>query len=282
MKALHLTSFCSAAALAFTINVSAQTGAQQGTSGTTATPPQSSGAQSETSTTTAGAQQSSSSDRVVTFVGCVQKETAALGTSGIGTGNEYVLTDARMGSADTASASSTSSAGAPSAVGTSGSESAVPGSETAPADSASEGDAGELDTKMDAPEAADDATASAERNATSTGAVGTSGSMSAASHGKIYELTGTREGDMARFVGKRVEITGKLEHGASAVSSGSASATPAGQAGDSDRTDDSDQSSAGQSADASASQPPRAAAAGEIDITDVREIGGDCSSPVSR
>ena len=86
---------------------------------------------------------------------------------------------------------------------------------------------------------------------------------------------------MERFVGKRVEITGKLEHGASAVSSGSASATPAGQADDSDRTDDSDQSSAGQSADASASQP-RAAAAGEIDITDVREIGGDCSSPVSR
>jgi hypothetical protein len=281
MKAIHLTSFCGAAALAFSINVSAQTGAQQGTSSTTATTPQSSGAQTDTSTTTAGTQQASSSDRVVTFVGCVQKETAALGTSGIGKDNEYVLTDAMVGSADTASASSTSStAGTPPAVGTSGSESAVPGSESAPAGSASEADAGELDTKMDAPQAADDATASAERDAqTSTGAVGTSGSMSAASHGKIYELTGTREGDMERFVGKRVQITGKLEHDGSAASSSSAASTT--QAGDSDRADTSDGSSTGQPADASASQP-RAATAGEIDITDVREIGGDCSSPASR
>ena len=278
MKALHLTGFCGAAALAFSINVSAQSGAQQGTPGTT---PQSSGAQSETSTTTAGAQQSSSSDRVVTFVGCVQKETAALGTSGMGKGNEYVLTDARMGSADAASASSTSStAGTPSAVGTSGSEAAVAPSGTAPADSASEADAGELDTKMDAPEAADDATASAERDAqSSTGAVGTSGSMSAALHGKIYELTGTREGDMERFVGKRVEITGKLEHDGSAASNSSAASTS--QASDSDRADTSDRSTTGRSGDVSASQP-RAATAGEIDITDVREIGGECSSPASR
>jgi hypothetical protein len=280
MKALHLTSFCSAAALAFSINVSAQTGAQQGTSGTTATTPQSGGAQTDT---TAGSQQSSSSDHVVTFVGCVQKETAALGTSGMGKGNEYVLTDARMGSADTASASSTSStAGTPSAVGTSGREPAVAGSESAPSDSAPEGDAGELDTKMDAPEAADDATASAERDAqTSTGAVGTSGSMSSASHGKVYELTGTREGDLERFVGKRVEITGKLEHDGSAASSGSVAATSADHAGDSDRADASDRSGTGQSDDASASQP-RAATAGEIDITNVREIGGDCSSPAGR
>jgi hypothetical protein len=100
----------------------------------------------------------SSSDQQVTLTGCVQRESdyrsakdkgrgGAAGT-GVGVGNEFILTDASL-----SSAGSSTSAGESTATGTSGSSKA----------------------------------------------------------GSDYELTGSNEGQVGEFVGKRVEITGKLK-----------------------------------------------------------------------
>lgn len=100
---------------------------------------------------------SSSTDQQVTLTGCVQRESdyrsakdkgrgGAAGT-GVGVGNEFILTDASL---------------------------------------------------------------SAEGSSSSSGATGTSGSSTSAS-GSDYELTGSNEGEVGQYVGRRVEITGKLK-----------------------------------------------------------------------
>lgn len=147
MIARQAAGLCVASVFAFGVVAFAQSSGQ-------ATPPQQPGATSPTSMS-----DSSSSDQQVTITGCVVRESdwrsannkgrgGAAGT-GLGTGNEFVLTEASL-------KSDTASSGTPS---------------------------GE--------------------------ATGTSGSYSSAS--KAYELTGSGEGDAAQFVGKRVEITGKIK-----------------------------------------------------------------------
>ena len=69
------------------------------------------------------------------------------------------------------------------------------------------------------------ASSGAATGATSTGTTGTAGAMSK----MAYELTGSNEGDVEKFVGKRVEITGKLkaaETGASGATGGPTAGAP--------------------------------------------------------
>jgi hypothetical protein len=91
-------------------------------------------------------------------------------------------------------------------------------------------------------------------------ATGTSGSSSAS--GKDYELTGSGEGQAAQFVGKRVEVTGKLK-----AAEISASGKPTGGA--------------------TAGTPPSGVDVAskdlklrELDVTSVREASGTCPSSV--
>lgn len=143
MIARQSAGLCVATVFAFGVVAFAQSSGQ-------ATPPQQPGATSPSSMS-----DSSSSDQQVTITGCVQRESdwrsannkgrgGAAGT-GLGTGNEFVLTDASIKS-----------------------------------DSMASNPSGE--------------------------ATGTSGSA-----GHAYELTGPNEGDAGQFVGKRVEITGKVK-----------------------------------------------------------------------
>jgi len=52
-------------------------------------------------------------------------------------------------------------------------------------------------------------TAAAARSGEATSPTGTSGSS--ASSAKAYELTGPNEGQLSQYIGRRVEITGKLK-----------------------------------------------------------------------
>lgn len=158
MSAKHSVGLCVAAAFALGVTAFAQSSGQ-------ATPSQQPGATGSMS----------SSDQQVTITGCVQRESdyrsakdkgaGGVAGTGMGVGNEFVLTDA-----------STSSAGS---------------------------------------------------SSSATSATGTSGS-SAPSSGKAYELTGPNEGDVSQYVGKRVEIAGKLK---AAETSASGSATGGATAG---------------------------------------------------
>jgi hypothetical protein len=147
----------------------------------------------------------SSTDQQVTITGCVQRESdyrsakdkgrgGAAGT-GVGVGNEFVLTDASIASGTTAE---------------------------------------------------------------STTATGTSGSSMSGS-GTDFELTGSNEGQVEQYVGKRVEITGKLK--------------PA-------ETDASGRATGG----ATAGAPPSGVDVAskdlklrELDVSSVREASGSCS-----
>lgn len=270
MKAHQLTGLCCAAALACSINVSAQTSGQQGSSsdqqGSSSAPATAQESQSGVSTdTTATASRADKDGRIVTIVGCVQSASAALGSAGIGQGNEFVLTNATMGTADSASAAPSSQS---STVGTSGTE---------PTTGASKPDADAKGTEPDSERA--------EASSAGTGAVGTSGAASSGSASAIYSLTGSREGEMARFVGKRVEITGKLEHERSAP--GATSGTPSGQDRDAASTSSTPESgTAGSSGSTTgtsgtvtgSSSTTGAAAIPQVDITRYREIGGSCDA----
>lgn len=110
-----------------------------------------------------------------------------------------------------------------------------------------------------------DASMSSGASSGSTGAessaTGTSGSSSSAS-GKDYELTGSGEGQAAQFVGKRVEVTGKLK-----ATETSASGKPTGGA--------------------TAGTPPSGVDVAskdlklrELDVASVREASGTCPSSV--
>lgn len=67
--------------------------------------------------------------------------------------------------------------------------------------------------------------AAATGSATQTGATGTSGSTAM---GEAYELTGSGEGEVATFVGRRVEITGHLKSGSDAAKAPGATGTGTG------------------------------------------------------
>ncbi|HTM01865.1 MAG TPA: hypothetical protein VL173_00055 [Vicinamibacterales bacterium] len=115
-------------------------------------------AQSPTPSTTSTQTAGTSADQRVTITGCVEREAdyrqsagagrAGAAGTGVGAGNEFVLTNAMMSPASTGAPAATSGAGAPSATGTAGTA------------------------------------------------------------GKAYELTGTKEGDAAAFIGRKVEISG--------------------------------------------------------------------------
>jgi hypothetical protein len=159
----------------------------------------------------AQASAAASSDQAVTFTGCVQREAdyrqardagrgGAAGT-GVGAGNEFVLTDASRSTGSTASA----------------------------------------------------------RPSEPSNPTGTSGSSASAI---AYELTGPNEGQASQYVGKRVEITGKVKPGET---------TAAGQP----------------TGGATAGAPPRGVDATskdlklpELEVSSVRETTGTC--PASR
>jgi hypothetical protein len=261
MKAHHLTGLCCAAALACTVAASAQTSAQQGTSASPAqTPGGSTSSDSQDSSTATDASRSVDSGndgRIVTIVGCVQPESAALGRSGAGSGNEFVLTNTTMGTADSASSAT---------AGT---------SSTARDDSPTNSDKPDTDASGTPSASSETATSGA-----TAGAVGTSGTMAGSPQGPSYSLAGSREHELARFVGKRVEITGTLEHDRGGASSGAVHGAPdredatGSSAGDAGRSTPDATESGSEGLSASASVP-------KLDITRYREIGGSCSGSTS-
>ena len=148
-----------------------------------------------------------SSDQPITLTGCIQREAdyrqardagrGGVAGTGVGAGNEFVLTQA--------SAASSGTAGAPT------------GDPTSPA-----------------------------------GTAGSSGSMA-------YELTGPNEGEVSKYVGRRVEITGKLK-----AAETDAAGRPTGGA--------------------TAGRPPSGVDVaskdlklGELEVTSVRESTGTCA-----
>lgn len=103
------------------------------------------------------------------------------------------------------------------------------------------------------------ASSSTSSERTETEATGTSGSASSsAKRAKAYELTGPNEGQVAEFVGRRVEITGKLK-----AAETSATGQPTGGA--------------------TAGAPPSGVDVmskdlklRELEVTSVREVSGTC------
>ena len=154
MRTRHSAGLCIAGVLALGVTAFAQssTGSSSG--------------QSTASTSSKQSSMASSTDQKVTLTGCVQRESdyrsakdkgrgGAAGT-GLGVGNEFILTDASIASESSSASSTTGS------------------------------------------------------SSSASSATGTSGSASSAS-GADYELTGSNEGQVGQYVGKRVEITGKLK-----------------------------------------------------------------------
>ena len=130
-----------------------------------------------------GSQSSATAGQKVTVTGCVQRESdyrkmndagrGGVAGSGVGVGNEFVLTNATVSTG----ASSSSAPSAPNSSSSAGSPSSSSSSSSSSSPSSSSSASGAQ-------------------------------SASAAGPGVAYELTGSGEGQAAQHVGKRVEITG--------------------------------------------------------------------------
>jgi hypothetical protein len=73
------------------------------------------------------------------------------------------------------------------------------------------------------------ADASAPKSDAATGTAGTTGAAGASAKAQAYELTGSNEGQVAQYVGRRVEIVGKLkaaESGPAGPTGGATAGTP--------------------------------------------------------
>jgi hypothetical protein len=136
----------------------------------------------------------------ITIVGCVQREAeyreahaggrgGTLGT-GVGAGNEFVLTNAMPGSA------SASASTAPSGTMASGAGTTASGT-TAGTTAGTTGTATGTATGT---------------SAAGTATAGTSGHPAMTSGGTAYSLTGNREKELETLVGQKVEIVGTLEN----------------------------------------------------------------------
>lgn len=188
------TSSCIVAMLSFGVVAFAQTTGQN--------PTGSSGQAGSQTMTQRPAGDRTQTQQQITLVGCIQREAefrqagaggrgGAMGT-GIGVGNEFVLTNAKA----------STEAGAQSASGTS----------TSPTATAATG------------------TTATETTAAGTATAGTSGTTSSSitmsSGGIAYSLTGDRESELEKHVGQRVEIVGTVEGGSDTAATATATATP--------------------------------------------------------
>lgn len=182
----------------------------------------------------------------ITVTGCVMRESdytkargGALGT-GVGAGNEFVLANAMTGAATRSAidqpsrgevapgvAGSTSSGRESAPTGTSGGVSAGAGATdqagsrpgaTAGIDAGVSTNAG----RTDAPAATSGADSTAGRSAADNSRQSPTATTGAATTGMAYMLTGSREGDLAAHVGKRVEIVGTMEGATATGTSGQA------------------------------------------------------------
>lgn len=144
----------------------------------------------------------------VTVTGCIQREAdyrraheqgrgGAMGT-GVGAGNEFVLANASIG----AGGSHAEMGGMPSGTTASGT---TAGTASGTASGTTAG------------------TASGTAG-TASGTAGTTGSASGTA-GSAFRLTGSRESELEKYVGQRVEIVGKIEGGAPQGTSGTAGAS---------------------------------------------------------
>jgi hypothetical protein len=174
MKSVFAGSSCTAAILAFGIAAYAQTTGQTPSQPTTQ-PSSQPTAQAQTHTEHTAQQ--------VTIAGCVQREAdyrrargagqgGALGT-GVGAGNEFVLVSASTSGSASGSAATTAPGTTPGMPSTAGSPTST--TERAP-----------------------------------TGTTGTTGTATAVPS-DVYEISGPAEGQLQQFVGRRVEVTGKLK-----------------------------------------------------------------------
>ena len=219
MKSVLAGGTCTAAILAFSLAAYAQTTGQT---------PSGQSRPSSQSEQMGSAQQ-------VTITGCVQREGdyrrahgaghgGAVGT-GVGAGNEFVLINASHSSAssttgtDTQAGTTPPSSTAGSATGTTGSSTGATGTTSGTATTAP-GTAGGMPSTAGSPSA-------------------TAGTAGAA--GSAFELTGAGEGQVQQYVGKRVEIVGRIKSGpsapgASGSTTGAASGTTTGSTAGSSTT----------------------------------------------
>jgi hypothetical protein len=184
MKNVFTGGTCTAAVLAFSLAAFAQTG--------------------QTGTTQSQAHgQHGDPNQQMTLVGCVQTEAdyraarnagsgGVVGT-GVGVGNEFVLVNATMSHAKGADAASGSTTGA--TTGTATGTGSTTGTATG-------------------------STATGSTTGTMTTPGQTTGTSGSTAMGDAYELTGPSEGQLAAYVGRRVEITGRLKAGAGGAAAG--------------------------------------------------------------
>jgi len=259
MKSVLAGGSCTAAILAFGIVAYAQTTGQSG---------QSAGQSSSQPT----AQSAQSSDQQMTITGCVQREAdyrrahskgqgGAAGT-GVGAGNEFVLINASTSSASGSTPTGSTASGTGTSTGATGSSTAGTSTGTAPS-------------------APGTATGMPSTSGSATGTTGTSGAQNA------FELTGPGEGQLQQFIGKRVEIVGKLKGGHSATgasrtpsSTGTQSGTSTGtQSGTTTGTQSGSTTGTARSASDPMGQDLNLP---EFEVVSVREASGSCPSTPDR
>jgi hypothetical protein len=223
---------------------------------------------------TAGQQ---SQKQQITAVGCIEREAdyrqrhqmgrgGTMG-SGMGAGNEFVLVNATMGREMTSAGTpSGTTAGAPTGTGATSGTATGTTPETATGTTAG--------------------TATGTTSGTAAGTAGTTGTSAAAgaAKGKDYRLTGSRESELEKHVGQRVEISGWLQDhgGMGAAGRGTMGAGATGTASTGSGTTATGTASTG----AATSGTTGAGATGdpaqsfedlpEIEIVSFRAVGGSC------
>ncbi|HXE80805.1 MAG TPA: hypothetical protein VNK41_08655, partial [Vicinamibacterales bacterium] len=191
----------------------------------------------------------------VTIIGCVAKETDVLGTGGIGSGNEFVLTNASMGAGAGASSMGSPSGTQSGSYGTAGTSSTGATSGTSstgdPSDTSTASGAGTMGGSETSQPGSAAGTSQPGMGTSSASSMGQS-AQDHSGFGSIYRLTGSKEGDFERLIGRRVEVIGRLERNAGAGATGTAGTTGGASAGTS-------------------------IALGEIDVKSFREVSGSCA-----
>ena len=155
------------------------------------------------STQSAGTQ-----DQQVTVTGCVQREAdyrrakdagkGGVAGTGAGVGNEFVLLNASMSGGTTGTSGATGTTGAAGTTGAPGTTANRGGANTGNTNAGGDREGGANQNRPGEP----------SRQAGTTAPSSATGSDTS---GTAYELTGSSEGQAANFVGRRVEIVGRLK-----------------------------------------------------------------------
>lgn len=216
-------------------------------------------------------------DQQITVVGCIMRETdyrqatgAGRGTmgTGVGMGNEFVLTNATMGPA--ASQTTAAGTGTGTMTGTGTATGATTGTSTGT-------------TGTTTGTAAGTTTGTGTETGTTAGTAGGT-SMGAGMYGTVYALTGDREKELEQYAGQRVEIVGTLKDSSgTAMGTGTATGTATGTGtgttsgtGTATGTGTTSGTTATGTTSGTAGAMQRVGDLKEIEVTSFRAVAGSC------